>query len=120
VSPAVVALAIAGGAVGTLLRYLVSLALAGRSRLPWGVVIVNVVGSALSGIVLGATSDPTILLIVVAGFCGGLTTFSTLSVDTIQLVLEGRRRTAVVSVLLNLVVGLAAVLAGWGLGGLFA
>ncbi|HTL40141.1 MAG TPA: CrcB family protein [Pseudolysinimonas sp.] len=98
------------GALGALLRYAVTRAFAGRpSRLPWAVLVVNVAGSLLAGvaIALGA-SAPLVPEIAVSGFAGGLTTFSTFSTETVQLVLEGRRRAATVSVLLNLVGGLGA------------
>jgi len=46
---------------------------------------------------------------------GGLTTFSTWSVETVQLVLDGRWRTAVTSVALNLVVGVGVAGGAWAL-----
>ena len=73
---------------------------------------VNVVGSFIAG----AAFHSEFALVVVTGFCGGLTTFSTLSVETIQLIAEGRRRAAAASISLNLVLGLAAATAGWLLG----
>jgi CrcB protein len=114
VSALVVAAALAAGAVGALLRYATSLAFAGRpARLPWAVLIVNVVGSIIGGIALGLAQAGVLgvdgRLILLGGLAGGLTTFSTFSVETIQLVHEGRRRAAVVSVLANLVLGVAAV-----------
>ncbi len=110
--------AIGAGAVGALARYLVSTLLAGRGRLPWAVAAVNVVGSFIAGLALGLPLDPAAQLIVLGGFCGGLTTFSTLSVETVQLVLDGRRRAAAVSVSLSLVLGISAVIAGVLLGSL--
>jgi len=103
------------GALGALARYLVSTMLAGRGSLPWAVVVVNVIGSFAAGLALGLPLDPTLQLIVVSGFCGGLTTFSTLSVETVQLVLDGKRRAAALSVSLNLVLGIAAVVVGLAL-----
>ena len=104
-----------GGALGAVVRQLTSVSLAGRGRIPWGVLVVNVVGSFVAGLALGMPLDPTGQLVVLTGFCGGLTTFSTLSVETLQLILDGKRRAAAVSVVLNLLLGLAAVLAGLGL-----
>lgn len=123
-STGVVTAVLVAGAVGALLRYGTSLAFA-RSRrrgipashrgFPSAVLLVNVVGSALSGLLLGVAAHSGIsadtLLILVTGLCGGLTTFSTWSVETIQLLLEGRIRAAVSSVWLNLVLGLAAAAA---------
>jgi len=107
----VVVLVIVAGAVGSVLRYLVGLAGAGASW-PWPVLLVNVAGSLVAGVAMH--SD--LALIVVTGFAGGLTTFSTLSVETVQLLMTKRWRTASLSVALNVVVGIAAAAAGWALG----
>jgi CrcB protein len=97
------------GALGALLRYAVTRAFAARpSRLPWAVLVVNVAGSLVAGVAVAlGSSFPLVPQLAVAGFAGGLTTFSTFSTETVQLVLEGRRRAAIVSVLLNLVGGIA-------------
>ena len=112
-SPMIVALiTVAAGAVGAVIRYLVSRAVPGHDRFPWAVLVVNVVGSAIGGVVVelatsgGVSSD--IRLILVSGLCGGLTTFSTWSVETIQLVQDGRWRVAAASVIANLVLGSGA------------
>ncbi|MFL0711350.1 MAG: fluoride efflux transporter FluC [Microcella pacifica] len=104
-----------GGALGAVLRQLTSVILAGRGRIPWGVLVVNVVGSFVAGVALGAPLDPTVQLIIVSGVCGGLTTFSTFAVETIQLVSEGKHRAAAASVALNLAVGVPAALLGFAL-----
>jgi fluoride exporter len=110
------AAAIVGG-VATIVRYLISRAYSKRSGLPWAVFTVNVVGSAIAGVAVGLATTGAISsdlrLVLVGGLAGGLTTFSTWSVETIQLLLEGRLRTALVSVTLNLAIGLAAATAGY-------
>jgi CrcB protein len=83
---------------------------------PLGVLVVNVVGSFVAGVALGAPLDPTVQLILVSGLCGGLTTFSTLAVETIQLTLEGKHRAAAWSVAQNLVFAIAATILGLALG----
>ena len=107
-----IAVAVIGaGAIGALARYLVARAFA-RARFPWAVLVVNVVGSAIGGAVLGlvirADLSADLRLVLLAGLCGGLTTFSTLSVETVQLVLGGRARAAVLSMAANLVFGVGA------------
>lgn len=114
-TPLLVLAVAVGGALGAVLRHLASVSLAGRGRIPWGVLVVNVVGSFVAGLALGLPLDPGLTLLVLTGFCGGLTTFSTLSVDTVQLVLAGKGRQAALSVALNLALGLAAVPGGVGL-----
>jgi fluoride exporter len=113
----VVLVTVAAGAVGAVIRYLVSRACATRQGFPWAVLAVNVVGSAIGGVVVGlATSagvSGDIRLILVSGLCGGLTTFSTWSVETIQFVQDGRWRIAIASVTANLVLGIGAVALGY-------
>lgn len=105
-----------GGALGAVLRQLVSVSLAGRGRVPWGALAVNVAGSFIAGLVLTLPLDPTWQLVVLSGFCGGLTTFSTFAVETVQLVIDGKRRAAVMNVLLTMSVGIVAVVIGIALG----
>ena len=107
------------GAVGAVLRWLVSWAFAGQ-RFPWAVLIVNVVGSALGGALVGLAVDDAARLILLTGLCGGLTTFSTLSVETVQLVLEKKTGTAALSIGLNLALGIGAAVAGWAVAAAFA
>lgn len=118
-SPQLVLAVLAAGAFGALLRYAATAA-AGRSgsRIPWAVFAVNVVGSLVAGCAAALPLGAELRLVVVTGFAGGLTTFSTLSVETIQAVLDRRIRLAVASVAANLVVGIAAAALGWTLGGL--
>jgi fluoride exporter len=110
------AAAIVGGAA-TVVRYLVSVAYARRSGLPWAVFTVNVIGSAIGGVAVGLSTTGAISadlrLVLLGGLAGGLTTFSTWSVETIQLVMEHKLRTALGSVVLNLAIGLAAATAGY-------
>ncbi|MEP6478530.1 MAG: CrcB family protein [Rhodoglobus sp.] len=113
----VVAATLGAGAVGALLRYLVARAFATRGPFPWAVLVVNVVGSAIGGVVVGLAERgdvaADIRFIIVSGLCAGLTTFSTWSVETVQLVLAGRARVAIVSVAANLVLGIGAALVGY-------
>jgi len=110
-TPLLVALVLAAGAVGSALRYLAGRAGA-RAAWPWPVLLVNVVGSLIAGFAIHSDAS----LIVVTGFAGGLTTFSTLSVETVQLFLSNRWRSAVGSVAANLVLGILAAIGGWVLG----
>jgi fluoride exporter len=114
---ALVLLAVAvGGALGAVLRQLTSVSLAGRGRIPWGVLVVNVVGSFIAGLALALPLDPTVQLVIVSGVCGGLTTFSTFAVETIQLVSEGKHRAAAASVALNLALAVPAAFLGLAAG----
>ena len=117
-SPLVVAAVLVAGAVGAVLRYALSRALPVRpGHLPGGILIVNVVGSALAGALIGlaerAAIDGDLRLVLVTGFCGGLTTFSTWSVETIELVDGGRWRAAILNVVMTLALGIAAAVGGY-------
>jgi CrcB protein len=112
-SPLVVIAVLAAGAVGAVLRYALSRAFPVRpGHLPGGILIVNVVGSGLAGAFIGlaerAALDGDLRLVLVTGFCGGLTTFSTWSVETIELLDGGRWRAAILNVVMTLALGLAA------------
>lgn len=101
----IVAAALVAGALGAVIRFLLARAFA--SQPGWAVLVVNVLGSALGGVLLALASGD-VRLILLGGFCGGLTTFSTFGVETIQLVLDGKARVAALSVAANLVLGIGA------------
>ncbi|MCD2441266.1 fluoride efflux transporter CrcB [Agromyces sp. SYSU K20354] len=117
-SPLVAAAVLVAGAMGAVMRYALSRALPVRpGHLPGGILIVNVVGSAFAGALIGlaerAALDGDLRLVLVTGFCGGLTTFSTWSVETIELVDGDRWRAAVFNVVLTFVLGIAAAAGGY-------
>jgi fluoride exporter len=112
-TPLIVVAVLAAGAAGAVLRYALSRALPVRpGRLPGGILFVNIAGSALAGALIGlaerAALDGDLRLILITGFCGGLTTFSTWSVETIELLNGGRWRAAVLNVVLTITLSLAA------------
>ena len=117
-SPLLVAAVLVAGAVGAVIRYALSRAYPVRpGHLPGGILIVNVVGSGIAGAVIGlaerAALSPDLRLVLVTGFCGGLTTFSTWSVETIELADGGRWRAAILNVVVTLALGLGAAVAAY-------
>ncbi|GAB3221075.1 fluoride efflux transporter CrcB [Glycomyces halotolerans] len=107
----------AGAAVGAPLRFATDLLLAhyaGR-RLPWGTLVVNVTGSGLAVFFALTVAGPDWTALLTIGFCGALTTYSTLSYETLRLVEDGRWPHALANVLANLGGGLAAGTAAFGL-----
>jgi CrcB protein len=117
VSPLVFVLAAACGGIGAATRYLVDIAVArvAGTRFPWGVLVINVTGSLLLGLVVGML--PGAALIVGGGFLGGYTTFSTAMIDVISLWRDGERRAAVFDAVGMLVLSLAAAVLGLGISG---
>ena len=109
------AVSVAGG-IGALVRYGLQKALpATGSGIPRAVLVVNLVGSLLAGVTVALTvggAIPSLAgAVVVAGFCGGLTTFSTFAVETAELVRAKAVRSAWLNIVINVVggVGLAVV-----------
>ena len=98
-----------GALVGAPVRYLLSAWLADRR--PAGTLLVNLVGSALLGVLAGRATGGATLALLGAGFCGGLTTASTFAWEVVQL---GPRRGAAYAVV-SLVGGIALAYAGFAL-----
>ena len=112
----------AGGSIGAVVRYLISDAV----KTTWpvygatGTLIVNVVGSLLIGLLLGTASEPKSLtestrLLLVTGFLGGLTTFSSLAHETVRLSTReagGSLTLGLSHLSANVILGLAAVWLG--------
>jgi CrcB protein len=115
-----VVLVLLGGAVGAPLRYLTDLFVQSRhdSVFPWGTLTVNLAGSLLLGglasAVVNAGAPTWLLTLLGTGFCGALTTFSTFGFETVRLVEDGSWLEALLNVTVSVVLGLAAVAAGWG------
>lgn len=110
-----------GGALGAASRYLLSgwvTRLTHESPFPWGTFAVNVVGSFLLGLLMGAGGEgrwlvsPTARVFLGIGFLGALTTFSTFSYETIEALRVGDVRIA----FLNVAGNLAATLVACGIG----
>jgi len=110
------ALAMLGAAIGAPTRYLVDRAVQARhdSVFPWGTLSVNVAGSFVLGLVAALAPAPLQVLLG-AGFCGALTTYSTFSYETLRLAEDGADALAVANVLGSVLAGVVAALAGVGL-----
>jgi CrcB protein len=108
-----------GGGVGAITRYLLGLWIAERfgTAFPWGTFVINVTGSLLIGIILTVltdkvVADPVWRLLLVVGFLGGYTTFSSYPVEALTLANAGECVFALAYVLGSNVVGLLAVVLG--------
>jgi fluoride exporter len=107
-----------GGAVGALLRYLVGGVVQRMSAggFPIGTMFVNVSGCFLIGILLrqflNMQLSPELRALLIVGFCGGFTTFSTFSAETLGLIEGGEYGRAVSYVVLSVVLSLSATFMG--------
>lgn len=113
-----------GGVLGASLRWaVISSADTGLTApIPWPVLAINVVGSVLLGMALAAErSHPDRRLVlhdgVGIGFCGGLTTFSTFSVEVAERLGDGRALAGVVYATVSVAAAIAGVVAGAALVG---
>lgn len=108
-----------GGGIGAVARYCVSLLLAQHTNAPsWGsTLLVNIIGSLLIGLFYGylqrhGLGNSLWSLLLITGFCGGFTTFSTFSLDLFRVLSEGQYLTAFLYPLLSVVLSFAALTLG--------
>ena len=107
-----------GGAVGFVLRYLVSkwLQEASSVAFPVGTLVVNVVGCSLIGLIYGASDrlgiSGDMRLLLTIGFCGGFTTFSTFMNESLSLMRADNLLPLALYASLSVGLGLVAVWAG--------
>ena len=111
-----------GGAAGSIVRYLLSGGiLAGQTLLgfPAGTFTGNAAGSLLIGILLEASVSETLGWLLIVGFCGGFTTFSTFSADTVRLLRAGCYNAAAIYVALSVAVCIVFAALGMWIGTTF-
>ena len=83
------------------------------TRLPWGTLLINVVGSAGLGVLVGSGAGAPAVSVVGTGLLGGFTTFSTASFESAALVLDRRWTGAVLYAVGTLVLSVAAAALGY-------
>lgn len=115
----------AGGALGSLGRYWLTGVMAGLTgpRFPWGTLLINVLGSCVIGLVAGLTLAPArvglhpdLRIFLMTGVCGGFTTFSAFSLQTLELLQAGDTVLAFGYAVASVLLCIAATWCGWTLG----
>lgn len=102
-----------GSALGGILRYAVGLLLSNYvSSFPWATYLVNILGCFLIGVLARHLSDHSYTLFAVVGFCGGFTTFSSFSRETLSLIHTGQYLHAGIYTISSLILGILAVFLG--------
>ena len=113
-----------GSIVGAVARFLVSVLFVSQfgDGFPWGTLFVNVTGSFVIGFYAALTGPDGRLfvsvrqrLFVMVGICGGYTTFSSFSLETLRLVQSGNLQTAFVYLLVSTITWIASVWIGYAL-----
>jgi protein CrcB len=111
-----------GGAIGSVARAWTTnmMVRAVGPHFPWGTILINIVGSFIIGL-FGAltatdgrfTAHPDVRAFVMVGICGGYTTFSAFSLQTLDLARDGKLGAAFANIALSVVLCLLAVTAGY-------
>jgi protein CrcB len=110
-----------GGALGSIARAWLAFAVARLTgpMFPWGTIVINIVGSFIIGFFGTLTVNdgrfavpPDMRAFVMVGICGGFTTFSSFSLQTLELARDGRAGQAAANIALSVVMCLMAVAAG--------
>jgi len=105
-----------GGAIGALARAGVAALLPSAAGFPFATFSVNGLGSLAIGVCWAATSrwhiDPIVTAFLMTGLLGGFTTFSTFSLDSLQLLMDGHYATALAYMLLSVTVCIAGAAIG--------
>ena len=101
-----------GGALGSIARYLITclfthLAICSE----WAILLVNIIGSFIIGLLIPASHN-TLYLLLAVGFCGGFTTFSTFSVQAFQMLQSGQRLASLIYILASVLISIAFVFLG--------
>jgi CrcB protein len=117
-----------GGAIGSMARLWLSveIGLLTGLKFPWGTILINIIGSLVIGFVATLTGPNGRVVVpidaqafVMVGLCGGFTTFSAFSLQTLELARDGRLLYAGANILLSVVLCLTAVALGHWLAALF-
>ena len=110
-----------GGAIGTMFRFWLDGIISSRfPKFPVGILTINVTGSFLIGLLFTLTGSegrwlvgPTVRTFLLVGICGGYTTFSSFSMNTLRLAQAGQWLNAGANVVLSVVLCLVAVWLGY-------
>ena len=110
---------ICGGAIGAVLRYYGAQAVSHLWGLtfPFGTLFVNLIGSLSIGIMWGivelGTLSPLLKIFLVTGMLGAFTTFSTFSIETVNLLRDNKIMLAVINIVVSNVLGILLAFIGY-------
>ena len=102
-----------GGAIGAVLRYIVSGIAPRAGGIPSGTLLVNVIGSFVLSIMTFTTPQSSIIYLINIGMLGSFTTFSTFAYETFRLLEEGENRHFALNIILNVSLCITAIGVGY-------
>ena len=116
-----------GGFAGAICRYIsivVTNSIFDPSFFPYGTLVVNISGCFFIGILTGffevrQVISPEIQSLIIVGFLGSFTTYSTFGSEVILLVRQGQLTAAMLNILMHLILGFSAVVGGLAVSGVF-
>ena len=115
-------LVLLGGGIGSVARYLLSYFLTknNTTQFPWATFIANGFGCLLIGLLFGYiqknnVQNESLKLLLITGFCGGFTTFSTFSLENIQFIQNQNYNFAILYTITSLAVGFLVIIIGFKL-----
>lgn len=107
-----------GGGIGSVLRYLLTIGIQrpSESAFPWATFLINILGCILIGVFYALSArlqfNQETRLLLTVGICGGFTTFSTFSNESLQLLRSGSYLLFFLYVMGSILLGIAGVLLG--------
>lgn len=109
-----------GGMLGSVGRYLIGSWLFRHGALfPWPTFSVNIIGSLIIGLVMGIAArhepPPGWSLLLTTGFCGGFTTFSALSAESVHLLRQQQFGIVLIYIIASIILGIGAAATGFAL-----
>ena len=107
-----------GGGLGSILRYLINLLIKNpEGQFPINTFLVNMIGSFLIGFIFGYLNENNyvnnnVILFLIIGFCGGLTTFSSFTYDSFELISFGKIFFLIIYNFFSILIGVTLVYFG--------